>query len=137
MPSAVSGNPRLKSSASAALNAGWLTIICVGTGVWRTVLGGSGAGIPVRVQPFGDGPKRCPQNAQKTHAAGAMAVQVSPQVALRVALSWLERSRALLVTFGFRLNNARSTWVWEVLLEGLLGRQATGGAGKPPGKAGL
>src|ERR1051326_4463440 len=108
-------------SLSGPLKTGCSTCISVGTGEVRLVFGGSGIGVPKSVQPSGEGPRCWPQNAQKTQAGGATAVQVSPQMEISRSESSVERSRALLVTLGLRLKSARSTWVCEVSVLGLFG----------------
>ena len=80
MPSWASGRPRLRSRESAALYVGCTTCMAVGTGARRVVFGGSGYGIPVSSHALGEGPSRCPQNAQNTQAAGATSAQVWPNI---------------------------------------------------------
>src|SRR5262249_25312355 len=92
-------------------------------------------GVPKSVHPSGDGPSRCPQKAQNTHAAGAGGVQTSPQIDSSRLERSVERSSALLVTLGLRLKSARSTWVCEVSVDGLLGRHTAGGT-SPLGRGG-
>ena len=88
---------------------------------------GRASAIPNNFHAFGEGPRRWPQSVQNTQAGGAMGSQVSPQIEICVLVSSVERSTALLTTFGLRLNIARSTWVCVVSFAGLFGRQATGG----------
>ena len=97
---------------------------------------GRASAIPNNFHAFGEGPRRWPQSVQNTQAGGAMGSQVSPQIEICVLVSSVERSTALLTTFGLRLNIARSTWVCVVSFAGLFGRQATGGL-TPAGSGGL